>query len=140
MTPQQIAAVKQSFALVVPIKEKAAELFYNRLFEIDPSTKPLFRSDMGEQGKKLMAALATVVGGLADVSRILPTVQKLAKGHVAYGVEPRHYDSVGKALLWTLEQGLGPKFTPEVRDAWASAYALLSDAMKNAAYGRASAA
>jgi nitric oxide dioxygenase len=135
MTPKQIADVQRTFALVVPIKEKAAELFYGRLFSIDPSVKPLFKGDMVEQGRKLMAALATVVSGLTDLPRILPVAQNMGRRHAGYGVEERHYDSVGAALLWTLEQGLGKEFTPDVRQAWTAAYTTLATVMKDAARG-----
>jgi len=133
MTPAQIAAVQRSFSLVVPIKEKAAALFYDRLFTIDPTAKPLFKNDMDAQGRKLMTALASVVAALGNPSSIIPAIQNLGRRHVAYGVEDHHYASVGAALLWTLEVGLGAEFTAEVKDAWADAYKLLSDVMKDAA-------
>jgi len=133
MTPLQVAAVQRTFSLVVPIKEKAAELFYNKLFELDPSVKPMFKGDMKEQGKKLMSTLATVVASLANPNSILPAVQALGAKHVSYKVEDRHYDTVGKALLWTLEQGLGKEFTPAVKEAWTAAYTLLAGVMKDAA-------
>jgi nitric oxide dioxygenase len=133
MTPLEVAAVQRSFALVVPIKEQAAEIFYGRLFALDPSLKNLFKGDMKEQGRKLMSALALVVTGLANPKSILPTVEGLGRKHVSYGVEERHYDTVGAALLWTLEKGLGDKFTPDVKTAWAAAYTLLAGVMKDAA-------
>ena len=129
MTPRQIALVRESFAKVVPIKEQAAALFYERLFAIDPSTRPLFRGDMKSQGAKLMAAIAAVVKSLDRIDTMLDDLRTLARRHDGYGVRPEHYASVGAALLWTLEQGLGFGFTPEVRDAWAAAYGLLSSAM-----------
>lgn len=134
MTPDQIGLIRTSFAAVVPIADKAAALFYARLFETAPEVKPLFRGDMAVQGAKLMAALATVVAGLDRLDTIMPTVQALAKRHTAYGVEPAHYALVGSALLWTLEQGLGTSFTPEVAAAWSDAYTTLSGAMIAAAY------
>jgi len=133
MTPLQVAAVQRSFSLVVPIKEKAAEIFYDRLFAVDPSLKKMFKGDMKDQGRKLMSALALVVTGLANPASILPKVEELGRKHVAYGVEDRHYDTVGGALLWTLEKGLGDKFTPDVKEAWAAAYTLLATVMKDAA-------
>jgi nitric oxide dioxygenase len=133
MTPLQVAAVQRSFSLVVPIKEQAAQIFYDRLFSVDPSLKKLFKGDMKEQGKKLMSALALVVAGLANPQSILPRVEELGRKHVGYGVEDRHYDTVGGALLWTLEKGLGDKFTPDVKDAWTAAYTLLATVMKDAA-------
>lgn len=135
MTPKQKLLVQDSFAKVVPISEIAAQLFYARLFALDPSLDLLFRGDMTEQGRKLMRTLAVAVNGLDNLEQLVPTVQALARRHVDYGVEPRHYDTVGAALLWTLEQGLGAAFTEEVRDAWASVYTLLAETMKEAAYG-----
>lgn len=133
MTPDQIALVQSSFSKVVPIKEQAAELFYGRLFELDPSLKPLFKGDMKVQGQKLMAMIATAVGGLRVLDQIVPAVQALAKRHVGYGVKDSHYATVGAALLWTLEKGLGPDFTPEVKEAWATVYGILSTTMQQAA-------
>jgi hemoglobin-like flavoprotein len=133
MTPEQIALVRTSFASVVPIKETAADLFYGRLFELDPSLKPLFKGDMKEQGLKLMAMIGTAVGGLDRLDSIVPAVQALGRRHVGYGVKNEHYDTVGNALLWTLEQGLGAAFTPEVKSAWTSAYGVLAGTMKAAA-------
>jgi hemoglobin-like flavoprotein len=133
MSPTQVAAVQRTFSLVVPIKEQAAAMFYERLFSIDPTTKPLFKGDMKDQGRKLMAALATVVTGLNNSSSILPAVQALGRRHVGYGVKDEHYASVGAALLWTLEKGLGDEFTPDVKGAWADAYGLLAGVMKDAA-------
>jgi nitric oxide dioxygenase len=129
MTPQQIALVQQSFAKVLPIREQAAALFYDRLFAIDPSTRPLFRNDMKSQGAKLMAAIAVVVKSLDRVDTMLDDLRTMARRHDRYGVQEGHYASVGTALLWTLEQGLGADFTAEVRAAWAAAYRLLSEAM-----------
>ena len=135
MNENQIRLVQASFASVKPIQETAAGLFYGRLMEIDPSTRPLFAAtDMKKQGAKLMAAMAFVVHGLTRPETILHQLRSLAHRHVAYGVEDRHYESVGAALLWTLEAGLGAAWTPALRDAWAAAYALLSGAMIEAAH------
>lgn len=133
MTPLQVAAVQRTFSLVVPIKEKAAELFYARLFELDPSLKPMFKGDMKQQGMKLMSALALVVTGLSKPETILPAVEDLGRKHFDYGVQDHHYDTVGAALLWTLELGLGAEFTPDVKAAWTAAYTLLANVMKDAA-------
>lgn len=140
MTPVQVTLIQESFAKVVPISAEAAAMFYGRLFDIAPDVKPLFRGDMREQGRKLMATLAVVVSGLADLGAILPAASALAKRHVAYGVEPRHYEPVGTALMWTLERGLGPHWTPELAEAWGTAYATLSGFMIGEAYGRPQAA
>lgn len=133
MTPSQIDLIQDSFSKVVPIADTAAGLFYGRLFEIAPEVKPLFKGDMTTQGQKLMATLGVVVAGLRDLPSIVPAAQNLARKHVGYGVRAEHYAPVGAALLWTLEQGLGEAFTPEVKTAWADAYGLLSSVMIAAA-------
>jgi len=134
MTPEQVSQVQESFAKVVPIADAAAALFYDRLFQIAPDTRALFHGDMHAQGQKLMTALALVVNGLRNIETVVPIAQDLAKRHVAYGVEPAHYELVGAALLWTLEQGLGDAFTPETRASWTAAYTTLSGVMIGAAY------
>jgi nitric oxide dioxygenase len=130
--PESIRLVQASFAQVAPIAEQAASLFYARLFELAPELRPLFRGDMAEQGRKLMAMLATVVGGLSRLDTLVPAARALAQRHVAYGAQPEHYAVVGTALLDTLAKGLGDDFTPEVRAAWIEAYGLLSGAMLDA--------
>jgi hemoglobin-like flavoprotein len=136
MTPDQVKLVQDSFAKVAPISAKAAELFYGRLFEIAPQVRAMFPADMTEQRKKLMTTLAIVVNGLNNLDAILPAASALAKRHVSYGAEPAHYRTVGDALLWTLEQGLGPAWTPQVAAAWTSAYTTLSGYMIGEAYGQ----
>lgn len=133
MTPEEIKLVQSTWAQVVPIKEQAAELFYGKLFEMDPSLKPLFKGDMTMQGQKLMAMIGTAVGGLTQPETIIPAVQDLGRRHVGYGVQDAHYDTVGAALLWTLETGLGPAFTPETKQAWVKTYNLVATVMKDAA-------
>ena len=115
MTPDQVKAIQESFAKVVPISQQASAMFYGRLFEIAPSVKPLFRGDIEEQG--------------------LPAASALAKRHIDYGVKATDYESVGAALLWTLERGLGPQWTAELKAAWTEAYTVLADFMIAEAYG-----
>jgi hemoglobin-like flavoprotein len=134
VTPHQVELVQSSFAKVVPIAETAATLFYGRLFEIAPEVRPMFRGDMQDQGRKLMTTLNIVVRSLGRLSDIMPAVRALAVKHVSYGVVPRHYEVVGDALIWTLQKGLGPDFTPEVRAAWVAVYNTLASAMIAEAY------
>ena len=133
MSPEKIALVRGSWQKVLPIKEAAAELFYGRLFELDPSLRPMFKGDMAEQGSKLMTMLNMVVNSLDNFGPLLGAVENLGRRHVAYGVTESHYDTVGNALLWTLEKGLGEHFTPATRDAWTHAYGTLASVMKQAA-------
>ncbi|KAA5539694.1 hemin receptor [Roseiconus nitratireducens] len=134
MTPEQINLVQSSWNQVKPISEQAAELFYGRLFELDPSLRPLFKGDMKEQGKKLMATLNLAVMSLTKLDEILPAVQELGRRHVKYGVPDESYKTVGEALLWTLQQGLGEGFTDEVKEAWTITYVTLSNVMLDAAH------
>jgi hemoglobin-like flavoprotein len=140
MTPDQVKLVQDSFAKVAPISEQAAVLFYDRLFEIAPQVKAMFPEDMTEQRRKLMMMLAAVVSGLGNLESILPAASALAKRHVGYGAHAEHYPVVGAALLWTLEQGLGDGWTPELADAWGTAYGTLSGYMISEAYDRSQAA
>jgi len=133
MHPVQIELVQSSFARVEPIADTAATLFYGRLFELDPSLRLMFGGDMGQQGKKLMTTLKVVVNGLTRLDALVPAVQGLGRRHAGYGVADEHYDTVAEALLWTLHQGLGEYFTPDVAAAWSTAYGILADVMKAAA-------
>lgn len=133
MTPEQITLCQESWAKVEPIAETAAELFYNNLFEADPSLKSLFKGDMKEQGKKLMQMIGTAVNMLTRLDDLVPIVQKMGVRHKEYGVETPHYDTVGGALLKTLGQGLGDAFTDEVKEAWTVAYGVLASTMIAAA-------
>lgn len=134
MTPLQVNQVQASFKKVVPIAERAATLFYGRLFETAPETRAMFRGNLDIQGRKLMSALATVVSSPGDFDAIVPVARDLAKRHLVYGVTPGHYSLVGSALLWTLEKGLTDEFTPALRVAWEAAFSALSEVMIASAY------
>jgi len=134
MTPRQVELIRTSWTAVEPIADVAATLFYDRLFEGDPAIRRMFRStDMAAQKKNLMQTLTVVVKSLDRLEQLVPAVQALGRRHGGYGVRPEHYDRVGEALLWTLGQGLGNAFTPELRDAWAEAYSTLATVMIDAA-------
>ncbi len=133
MTPEQTKLVQTSFAQVAPIADTAAAIFYDRLFELDPPLRRLFPEDLREQRVKLVAMLATAVNNLQQWETVSPRVQELGRRHVAYGVKPDDYETVGAALIGTLETGLGEAFTPAVREAWIACYATISAEMKQAA-------
>ncbi len=135
MNARQVELVQRSFAQVHPIAEVASSLFYARLFDLDPSLRVLFRGDMNEQGHQLMLMLGIAVANLNKPEVVLPALRKLGERHAGYGVTAHHYETVGFALLWTLEQGLGKAFTPEVRLAWETVYGLVADTMQEAAKG-----
>ena len=131
MTYEQIKLVQDSFRQVAPIAETAAQLFYARLFELDPDLELLFKGNLTEQGRKLMQMLALAVNSLDRMEQLLPVVRSLGTRHVSYGVRDRDYATVGQALLWTLQKGLGDAFTPEVEAAWSNVYATLASAMQS---------
>jgi hemoglobin-like flavoprotein len=130
ITTAQIAHVQSSFRHVLPIADAAGLLFYERVFALAPGTRALFGDDIGLQAKRTMAAVKTAVDGLGDLDVVGPFMVRLGARHVRYGVRHEHFDVVGEALLWTLEQGLGARFTPEVREAWVAAWDVIAGAMR----------
>jgi len=127
--------VQATWLKVMPIADTAASLFYQRLFELDPSIGRMFRNtNMAAQRLKLIHMLSAAVKGMDSINALLPTLKDLGRNHVKYGVQDEHYVSVGEALLWTLEQGLGPIYTAKVADAWTATYALIADVMRQAAH------
>jgi chemotaxis signal transduction protein/hemoglobin-like flavoprotein len=136
MTPEQIELIQSSWKKIVPIADTAADLFYDRLFEVAPDVRDLFAEDMAGQKKALLAMLGRVVASLNDLENVVPTVQELGERHVGYGAEPPHYEVVGEVLLWTLEKGLGDlgeEWSDDLKEAWAAAYGVLSSTMIEAA-------
>ncbi|HTH07491.1 MAG TPA: globin family protein [Ilumatobacteraceae bacterium] len=129
ITPAQVQLVQSSFEHVLPIVDVAGMLFYERIFTLAPEARALFGDDIALQATRTMGALKTAVDGLGDIDQIVPFLVRLGARHVRYGVVPEHFDLVGGALLWTLEQGLGEGFTPEVRDAWAATFAVVAQTM-----------
>jgi hemoglobin-like flavoprotein len=137
---KQIELVQASWKKVLIVGDAAAHLFYTRLFTLDPSLRAMFRGDMREQGRKLVAMITVAVNGLSRIETLVPAVEALGRRHVGYGVQEHHYATVAEALLWTLEQGLGEDFTPETKQAWVEAYGLLASTMQGAARTEAKAA
>jgi hemoglobin-like flavoprotein len=132
MNTEQIRLVQESFRKVVPIADAAAALFYGRLFDLDPSLESLFKGDIVGQGRKLMQMIGVAVKGLDRIGQVLPALCALGARHAGYGVREKDYDTVGRALIWTLRKGLGDDFTPEAEAAWVAVYAALAGVMKSA--------
>jgi hemoglobin-like flavoprotein len=130
LTVNDIALIRASFARVAPMQGTVADLFYDHLFAVSPKLRELFPADLHEQKRKLMHMISTAVGGLSDLNALVPAVKALGARHSGYGVTAEHYLLVGEALLWTLELGLGPDFTPEVRSAWTRVYQVLAATMQ----------
>ena len=132
MTPEQVQLIRLTFVQVMNRKMEVGRMFYDRLFSIAPDTRPMFRGDIDVQAQKLMDTLALAISGLRDLPSLVGMLEALSVRHVGYGVHDKHYDDVGAALLWTLERGLGPSFTPEARDAWTALYGTVAEVMRNA--------
>jgi hemoglobin-like flavoprotein len=133
MNHRQITLVQESWKQVLNVSDAAGKLFYARLFSLDPSLAPMFKGDMREQRRKLIGMISVAVNGLSRIETLVPVIEALGRRHVGYGVKDRHYLTVAEALLWTLEQGLGPDFTAEVKQAWIEAYGLLATTMQQGA-------
>jgi nitric oxide dioxygenase len=129
ITSRQIELVQSSFQQVLPIRDLAGELLYGRIFELAPEARALFADDIRPQAKRLMAAVKLAVDGLDRLDQVGPYLVKLGARHAHYGVQPEHFEVGGEALLWTLEQGLGDAFTPDIREAWATAWNVIAAAM-----------
>lgn len=130
ITQKQVQLVRQTWEKVKPISEAAAGLFYSRLFELDPGVRTLFKADMKEQGRKLMDMIGVAVKGLDHPDRLLPALKELGVRHKTYGVKQEHYQTVGQALLETLEKGLGADFTPKARESWTAVYVWIAETMQ----------
>jgi nitric oxide dioxygenase len=130
VTPRQIELVQTTYTAVEGLGDKAGQLFYARLFAIDPSLRNLFKGDIDEQARKLTQMITVAVRGLNDVTKLQPALVALGARHKGYGVLPAHYDTVAAALLDTLAAGLGDAFTPEVKQAWTDCYVLLATTMQ----------
>ena len=133
MNHQQITLVQESWKKVLNVSDAAGKLFYARLFDLDPSLAPMFKGDMREQRRKLIGMISVAVNGLSRIETLVPVIEALGRRHVGYGVEDHHYATVAEALLWTLEQGMGPDFTAETKQAWIEAYGLLATTMQQGA-------
>ena len=130
LDPKMVGEIRRTWALAAENGTAVAELFYARLFDMDPELAPLFAgTDMAAQHDKLLQALGSVVAAADDLGAAVPSLRDLGARHVRYGAQPAHYETVGAALLWTLERGLGDAFRPETKAAWSVAYALLAGAM-----------
>lgn len=133
MSPDQISLVRKTWAMAEPLGDAVTTLFYGRLFELDPSVRSLFRNDMNDQGRSLRVMLSMVVTNLTQPDRLIPAMVACGRRHVNYRVEDRHYDLVGEALIWTLEQALLVNFNDAAREAWENIYATMANIMKEAA-------
>lgn len=133
MTPEQVTLVQNSFAKVAPVADKAADMFYGRLFELAPQVRAMFPDELAPQKKKLMQALTLAVNSLTRPDQLMPVLRDMGARHVGYGAQEAHYDVVGAALIDTLDTALGADFDDATREAWVACYAIVAGEMKMAA-------
>ncbi len=133
MTPEQIELVQGTWAKVAPIADTVADFFYGKLFEMDPTLRPIFPKDMTQQKKKLMAMLGMAVNSLNNFETVIPALQASGIRHLDYKITASMYDTVGAALLKTLEQGLGNAWNEQVKEAWTVTYTTVAKVMIDAA-------
>ena len=129
LTTAQIDLIRDSFHRLDPDVETASELLYQRLFEITPELRSMFRSDMAGQGMQFMSTLGVILQHLDDPQALRPHLEHLAQGHAAYGVKPEHFRLMGQALIWTMRKTLGERFPEGAAAAWETAYELLAREM-----------
>ena len=133
MTSEDLLLVQLSWRKVLQMKATFAELFYLKLFELDPALRTLFTGDLEQQGALLVQMINASVRALDRLDALLPVIRELGARHAARGVQDPHYGTVATALLWTLERLLRSDFTPEVKSAWIKTYGVLSQTMREAA-------
>jgi hemoglobin-like flavoprotein len=129
MTDRQILLVKNSWSYLIIKSEEAGLLFYNRLFEIAPELKPMFKTEQKDQSRKLITMVTLIVSKLQKLEEIQEEIKNLAIRHRRYGVDTAYYRIVGAALLWTIQRALPEKWTDELEEAWVEVYALISESM-----------
>lgn len=134
MTPEQRTLVQTSYQRLVPLADTAAQLFYSRLFELDPSLRALFKVDFQDQVAKFVDMIRLVVAELNYPERVGATLRELGVRHTGYGVADEHYDTVGQSLVWAIEKALGKEAGPEVKEAWTEFYHLVGTTMKSGAH------
>ena len=130
MTPQQIDFVRRSWQQVFPLRETAAQMFYDKLFELEPALRPLFKADLSQQAGKLFDTLNALVASLGEDGALESVAGPLRRSHAGFRATPAHYAAVGEALMWTVGASVGKAFTAPMRAAWVEAYAGLAAAMQ----------
>lgn len=133
MTPERALLVRENWIRLQPVVPRVASTFYQRLFELDPGARQMFRGvSHDDQVEKLTQSISAIVAMLETPEELIPELSRLGRRHQNYGVTDRNYDILGDALLATLRTTTGPDWNPELQDAWIEAYTLISSIMKRA--------
>lgn len=127
ITTIQCKLVRRSFGQIATRQTVIANLFFDRMFELNPSLRILFKdADLDDQSRKLMRMIALIVRALDDLDSLTNSVQAMARRHIAYGVRPSHFATFGEALIWAIDKGLGPRSTPNTLAAWRATYDMVA--------------
>jgi hemoglobin-like flavoprotein len=132
MTKEQINLVEGSWDFIIMNTSEAGNIFYSKLFELDPTLKVLFKEDIDSQSRKLVSLITFVVHKLSNLNEVIDDVIALGKRHAGYKVKPEHFNTVAAALLWTLELALKDQWNDKMKAAWVEVYTVLSGAMMKA--------
>lgn len=130
MNKRHIQLVKQTFEMILPIADTIAFLFYERFFTLEPGARPLFPADMAAQRAKFLETMVILVRGLDQPEALVGFVRDLGLHHEEHGVQPIHYAAMNRAIVETLADCLGPRFTPEMRAAWENALVVMAAVMQ----------
>jgi hemoglobin-like flavoprotein len=133
MTPEQKWMVRRSFPAIATLSRAISMLFYGRLFQVDPSLRPMFKQDIEVQGRKLMDMLSALMSHIDSIEDMIPLLKALGQRHVGYGVRPEHYPLVANSLIWAIAMALDEEFDPELRNAWKTLIELVAGVMKEGA-------
>ncbi len=137
LSEDEIELLRDTLVYLQERKNLATSVFYENLFEIDPSLRPMFDDDLTEQSNKALFAFGAVVAQIHDVETCREMTRGLASRHVGYGVIPEHYPKVGAAVIATVSMVMGEAMTAEIATAWQKAYDQIAEAMIETAYAAA---
>jgi class 3 adenylate cyclase len=123
--------LQSSLHTMLEDQDRFARIFYDKVFEIAPEARSLFRNDMIEQGRLLTHMLGGIVYSLSRPEHLTSGLQKLGESHIAYGVKSEYYPAVKQAMMQTIDECLGDSKTAKTMDAWNKALDYVMDVMQN---------
>jgi hemoglobin-like flavoprotein len=130
MKTREKQLVRESFQCIREEAGPLALLFYGRLFELEPKLRPMFHGDIAQQGLKLMAMLAVIIDSIDRFEALTPALHAMGQRHTSYGVMPRDYEIVERALIWAVGQALATGSGSETLAAWRTLIQEVSTVMK----------
>jgi hemoglobin-like flavoprotein len=118
LTAKQKKLIRESYRQIEPAGELVAQLFCIKLFRLDPSLRTKFASHIDVQARKFSAAMKLAMITLNHDEGLRPILKLLGARHRQLGIRLRHYRTMSRALIWTLEASLEKRFNRETKDAW----------------------